>query len=352
MRRPLSGRIAAVVVAGVCAAWAHREARALAADPPACGSARPWVAVRDDVTSQVRFVDLLRAELAGRGIDLCADAGPGAPAPIASVSVSPKADAQGGGSEGLFDIEVEVRDALTAKRVIREFDLRALPADGRALAMSASVDEVLRASWAELALRTAPPPAVPVPPEVRATVRESLPPEAPTRPPESGFVGLLFAVDHFGEGQTRLGADVRVALSMLSPLGLELRLGVREGLPASAPDGDVRMTSVLAGLAGVFSLTGPSSRPGFGLLARLDVEDVFVAGSAVGGGRANAGSAAAMVGEAGARVWMPLGPVLRMDAEAAVGGALIPVSATDAGQRVTGVGGVATSIALGMGGRF
>jgi hypothetical protein len=352
MRRPLTHRIAGVFVVAVCAAKASCASSALAADPPACGAARPWVAVRDGVESQVRFVELLRAELAGRGIDLCADAAQGGQPAIASVSVSPKADSQGAGTEGLVDIEVDVRDAVTAKRVVREFDLRGLPADSRALAMSASVDELLRASWAELALDTAPPPARPVPPEVRATLRESLPAAAPPRSPDGGFVGVFFAVDHFGQGLTRLGADVRMALGLLTPLWLELRLGVREGLPASAPDGDVRMTSVLAGLAGVYSVTRPASLVGFGILARLDVEDVLAEAAAVGGARAGAGSAAAMVGVAGARVWLPLGRTLRMDAEAALGGALLPVSATDAGQRVTGVGGVATTLALGMGGRF
>ena len=132
-----------------------------------CGSPdRPRV----DVTGEGAAVDdvmkLLRAELAPRAIDVCPAAeGPG-PASIATVSVSARPD-------GAF-VEVEVHDALTAKRVSRDVDLGAVPQDGRPLTLALVADELLRASWAEIALRRAPDPAQPVPTAVRESVREDV----------------------------------------------------------------------------------------------------------------------------------------------------------------------------------
>ncbi len=51
---------------------------------------------------------------------------------------------------------LEVDDALTNKSVRREVDLGDVPASGRPRALALAAAELLRASWAELAL---PPPA-------------------------------------------------------------------------------------------------------------------------------------------------------------------------------------------------
>ncbi len=94
-----------------------------------------------------------------------------APPPLATIQVSWHPDA--------VALTVEVHDAVTAKRVSRDVALEGVPRDGQPLTVALEADELLRASWAELELRTAPPPAVPAPPEVTRIVHEALPVPAP-----------------------------------------------------------------------------------------------------------------------------------------------------------------------------
>ena len=60
-------------------------------------------------------------------------------------------------------VSVEVRDAVTEKRVSRDVDLTRVPADGRAFAIALAVDELVWASWAEIALAKSQRPAKPPP---------------------------------------------------------------------------------------------------------------------------------------------------------------------------------------------
>ena len=110
-----------------------------------CPDARPWV--RIDATPDV--TRLLRAELAPKHIDLCDAPAPGAPAPIASLTVALASDTA--------TVRVEVRDRVTAKDVTRDVSLADVPEDTRALTIALAADELLRASWVELSLANAPP---------------------------------------------------------------------------------------------------------------------------------------------------------------------------------------------------
>ena len=105
----------------------------------------------------------LKLELAGRGIAVCT-ARPQGPAsePLATLALAPSES-----GERSIRLDIEVRDAVTAKRVGREIDLSSVPADGRPDVVALAADELLRASWAELALPRAPPPAVPLDPALR-----------------------------------------------------------------------------------------------------------------------------------------------------------------------------------------
>ncbi len=95
----------------------------------------------------------LAADLSSRGISLCATSHPGV-VPAAIVTLRQV--------EGLLVIELD--DRVTHKRVQRDLSLLKVPEAGRALAAAIAVDELLRASWAELTMgkpqgvAAAPPP--------------------------------------------------------------------------------------------------------------------------------------------------------------------------------------------------
>ena len=150
----------------------------------------------------------LAAELGPRGLSLC---GPGGtsrePAAIVQVSVSQSI------------VMIELDDHLTHKRVARDLTLSALPQNGRALATAIAIDELLRASWAELTLQRArgpedEPPAKPVrdpPPE---------PPE-PALPTPPGRAGPPLALGiHAGYARTN---------EALNAFSLHARASLRPG---------------------------------------------------------------------------------------------------------------------------
>ena len=97
----------------------------------------------------------LTAELQTRGIGVCTGERAGTP-PLARITLRQ--------SESVLVIELD--DRMTQKRVQRDLSLLKVPESGRALATAIAVDELLRASWAELTMgnaRPAPEPAAPLP---------------------------------------------------------------------------------------------------------------------------------------------------------------------------------------------
>lgn len=103
----------------------------------------------------------LAAEFSQRDVRLCsADATPREPAATILVRMEDTT------------VLIALDDRLTRKRVARDLSLASLPENGRALAAAIAIDELLRASWAELTLRKERPP-----------VAASPPPEQPPRAP-------------------------------------------------------------------------------------------------------------------------------------------------------------------------
>jgi hypothetical protein len=137
---------------GIARAWWSTLAmcsllgRAQAQDAPSneCTSERYIVLTGEGVDpalfSEVRTD--LAAELAHRGIDVCApDATTREPAALASLTADEAT------------VIIELDDRITHKRVGRDLPLARVPPNGRALAIAIAIDELLRASWAELTLR-------------------------------------------------------------------------------------------------------------------------------------------------------------------------------------------------------
>ncbi|MES1205694.1 MAG: hypothetical protein ABUS79_07120 [Pseudomonadota bacterium] len=209
---------------------------ALSAQPRCAGGDGPWVSLQVAATRWTNaqratvFSDLAHT-LAGQGIAACSnEAHPGG-APLASVTVEiPSEDA------GTATVDIEVRDAVTNKRVRRDLDLSRIPEDGRAPAIAIEADELLRASWAEIALDTARGRELQVRPQVAGSVAAVL---APARLGASGAVGARAAAEYFVGGASLIGADVVARLHLSPRFDLDVAGGARLGVPVAAPHGQV-----------------------------------------------------------------------------------------------------------------
>ena len=203
-----------------------------------CSGEKPWVAVAGRVPTA--FAEAVRSDLrAGllpSNIDVC-ESGPASPRPLASVVIAEVEPARARYS-------VDVTDQVTQKRVGRDLLLDKLPADGRPLALAVAAEELLRASWAELALRGVHSAETAAPPEVRAVVEKSTPPTPP--PPRYTALGARLSFERFLGGQTHYGADLFGQLP-LGPIasGL-LAVGVRRALSEQAPHGSLGATALSA----------------------------------------------------------------------------------------------------------
>jgi hypothetical protein len=337
--RPAIGAVVTLVVA-----LALTERRASGDEAAACGRrGRPWVGVHtpDDLPRSLSsFVGLLRAELASRGIDLCTSVDAGQEPPLATIEVSSAPDS--------VALGVEVRDALTAKHVSREVALGGVPADSRPLTIALAADELLRASWAELALRTAAPPALPVPVEVTKTVRETIEPAVVPASAPQFLLGVDGALQRFGSGTTMFGADARLGAWWTRRVAAGLRFGLLSGGVVSASDGSVQPSAWIAGAAAIVTVTPPEYRWGIDALGRFDVEHISFVAMPRGTATGSSQSDYALLAGLGPQAWFRILPTLRVGAEVL---AMIPlrgVEAADAHVNFAGASGVGLSTQLGL----
>ncbi len=316
------------------------SADARAAGEVACGTQRPWVKIEaEDVSPSLgTFVSLLRAELGSRGMDLCASS-EGALAPVASVRVSSRPDA--------VTLAVEVRDAVTDKQVSRDVALGGIPADSRPLTIALAADELLRASWAELALRTAPPPARPVPEAVALTVRESVPPPAQPAARTVQFgVGLVW--EQYTNGLALYGADARLGAWIVPRVELALQLGLRNGPSASAANGTVQPSAWSVGASGLVTLTPLESRWGVDAVATLAVQRLTLTPSPSPGATGTQQSDFACLAGLGAQGSFRILPTLSLGAQVLALAPLRGVDADDGSSRFVGLSGPGWSAQLGV----
>jgi hypothetical protein len=310
----------------------------------ACGSSgRPWVAVVGSSAELPDVVPLMRAELAARQIDVCSDAA-GHPGPLlATVDVAPQGDGAA--------IAVEVRDRLTAKRIVRDVDLTAVPVDGRALTLAAAAEELLRATWAELALTTAPPPAAPVPQGVEALVVEAhAAPAAPAPSAPTPWVSFMtMAAFEIGSGGILYGADLRATVPAGHRLAGVVRAGLREAPVVPGDDGKVHASVILGGLGASFRTTPSGSQYALDVLARVDVERVSYVAVPDANSLSNPQTGIAVVAAGGLDAWVALGTSVRFACELLVDVPVRPVRAKDGDKVVTGVSGVGLATGVGLG---
>jgi hypothetical protein len=304
-------------------------------DEPRCGeTGRPWIRFEQRTDERrVEGIDEIarhvRAELARKEIDVCFS---GKGAPIAVVDVLRA-------SPSSVEVVVDVNDSVTHKRVSRALDLKAIPPDARNLAVAVGTDELLIASWVEVALPREGKEKPTAPPAVTRAVSHEL----ETEP--AAEIGSAFVFEHFAGGQSFFGLDARFGFFVLRRLIVTLRGGLRHGLREETANGSVRSTAWLLGAGARVGLLSPRAET-FGLdaFARLDALTVTFAGEPLEGAVAESRTATTWVGVLGAALWMRPIRALRVGLEGSLGGAFRPVAATDSGNTVTAIEGLATAV--------
>jgi len=206
-----------------------------------CTGKRPWVVVSGSLPAEFsRAVRSdLRAGLAPSHIDVCEEPHDGGSEPLARVTL----ERIGNGAH----YSLQVTDSVTHKRVARDLALDNLPPDGRPFALAVAAEELLRATWAELALTRPDDRSQPAaPPEVRAIVEKSAPQPARQRRPAG--LGARLSFEHFLGGQTHYGFDLFAVAPFGQIAGGFAALGARRALVEQAPHGAIGANALSAEL--------------------------------------------------------------------------------------------------------
>jgi hypothetical protein len=337
-------RVARVLLAaglGVAAAPAAARAEAR------CGAqGRPVVELVLEVDPPDRIIgttleEHLRAELGAREIDVCTV--PAAPGHGSIARVTLHVDHP---ASGAFLATIRIGDLIMNKRVERTIDLAKLPADGRPLAVAASTDELLRASWIELTIPDAPPPTIPPPP---AVTRAISPPAGPRRRrPSLVEVGIAgTATDFFGL-RVSLGGELWAGFWVHPRVAIELRFAADASLSRRSAEGSAHADTLGPGAGLSVALTGQHDAPlGLRLSAGADLLRVHLVGTASGSAVATSGTQWTGVADVMLRGWARTGPVawtLGVGPVAALHG----VAATDNGATVTAVEGFGGKVDAGL----
>lgn len=307
---------------------------------------RPWVLMDVTGTSpefSSRLIADLRAGLAPSRIDACMEV----PVRRGQLLATVKIAAQ---PEPPNRFSIDVSDAVTQKRIGRDVDLSHVPSDGRAFALAVAAEELLRASWAELALsrekatlrteREATQPA--------AAATGPAPPPAPRRA-ESRLhaLGVRVGFEHYTGGQTQFGADLFWIHPGLGWMAFGLGLGARRALAVDAATGTISATALGGDVslrprllsAGVLNLDG---------VLALRIAQVYFSGSPAGGGVGHDSASTVLYGRAGVSLAVGRRGSVRSLSELGAGAPLRSFSASEAGEIVTGVSGVEVFASTGV----
>jgi hypothetical protein len=226
----------------------HTSRTAQAALPP-CTENTDTVALATDASPLFERVALqLAAALSARAIELC-HADPEHAARLAHVALSVDAKM----------VKITLQDSVTNKRIERVLDVAPLPEDSWALAIAASTDELLRASWVELELSDAPPPVAPPTAAVLRAVHSTQKPRARLRNREYSLQAAASVLPE----RIGLGGKLRVEQWVTPRVGALLALGFGRGLRRASEHGSVRADTLELEAGVAFAL--PLSLAPFGL---------------------------------------------------------------------------------------
>jgi hypothetical protein len=314
------------------------------ADEATCGARGwPWIALVDaawpapfDGSFRSRVVAQLAAGLEARHLQLCVTSG--------------EARATVGAASELSlsvidhdDISVTVRDSVTGKRLQREIALAAVPPDARPLTVALAVDELLRASWIELALPDAPAATRPVAPEIAALARVP----AGAAAPRAWELGAALAAERFGGGTRQAGVDLVIRAAPARPLWLHVALALRKAADVSAADGVVHATVLGAEGGAEVALPPTDRRWRLALGASGRLLRASLSGAPRPDARGEDASATAFYLCAGVRGALRLGRSFGLSLGAGFGAPVRGVDVLDGETRVAGLSGSMLSLALG-----
>lgn len=215
---------------------------------PCSPEIEPAIALETELDTAI--ADHLAAALAARGFTLCR--GAPANAHIAALHIELLGEGQA------VVARIELSDTVTRKRVERKLELGALPADSRPLAIAASADELLRASWAELTLVDAPPPAKPPPPAVTRAVASTQRETPRVRSAELDITGSVTVQRR----RTALGARLQLGYWLTPRIGVFMAPAFASGLARSAEHGSVAVDASSLEMGLMYGLTPHSRRFG------------------------------------------------------------------------------------------
>ncbi|HXU00829.1 MAG TPA: hypothetical protein VN903_07550 [Polyangia bacterium] len=318
-----------------------------AAAAPGCAGDGPWVQLQLGVegwteAQRASVLSDLQHTLASQGIAACsADAHPPAAAlATLTVDLSPEDTAKA-------TVDIEVRDAVTRKRVRRDVDLSRIPDDGRAAAIAIEADELLRASWAEVALDTARAREAQAQarPQVVSTVRQVM---APVQSGEEGAVGARGVFERFlgGGDLTLVGADAFGR--MVAPRWhLEIAGELRTAPATAAPHGRVSALG-LGGSATFFVRVVGARRASLAVGAGAAASWLSFRAEPAPGADGAPYANLLVVGRLRVVGRIALGRALHVTAGVDVGAALRGVEATDAGAVVASARGLLLGANLGI----
>jgi hypothetical protein len=324
-----------VYLAGTAAAQTSR-----CQDPAAV---RVTLRVVSDLVLESDVARQLEAGFSGADVAVCVDAGsavkPGDP--VAQVEVT----------TDRASLRVRIRDGITRKTLERELQFGALPPDSRAVALALFVEELLHASWSELALkgrieRTGTSPRVAA--AVRREVDELLQPAAAVPRVQ---ISLGAAAAHFSSGLTQLGPELWLGLRLLPWLETSLRTGYRVGPSEQAAHGSISAQAVLAGLF-LTPFVALGEAVWLLLPQGVDFSRVTFLADPIARAAAESGVRSALIVSHGAGVRVALGGAFSFSIVARFCWALLAARASDEAAVVTGISGVGGEVGLALGAHF
>jgi hypothetical protein len=309
------------------------------AQPETCGAGgTPWVQVGFSAEDwpdgfRERVVDDFRAGLEARQVQVCTAAGGQSGDPLATIEV-------GQVPHRKLAVSLHLVDAVTGKRVSRDVDLSGLPSDGRAFAVAVAADELLRASWAELALRSrrTEARAVPPPRQVADVVQDSLP--APSPRPEGEQLGARIAFDGYQGGQLLFGGDVFYRHRLARGLRTEIAFSMREGVSVESDNGTIS-SRALGGSLGLWLRLVEAAPLELELGSAIRVTRAQLRGEPSNRTQAIGFELTGypVYARGGLSGTLRLGPLLRLQLCGGAGAPLRSLDAEDDGQSVTGFSG-------------